>query len=94
MPSGHSRRAASAISHSRAAAILLIPGKSHTPASVCRQHGLICLGYCSVVRSMELLRSRKNLVTWAVALHLPHLGPWDASILGFSLVSCQNSWLN
>lgn len=94
MPSWYSRRAASAICHSRADAILLIPGKSHPPASECRQHGLICLGNCSVVRNRELLRSRKNLVTGSVALRLPRLGPWDASILGFSLVGCQKSWLS
>lgn len=94
MPSGCFRRAASGIDHSLAAAILLIPGKSHPPASECRQRGLICLGNCSVVRNKELFRSRENLVTGAVALHLPLLGPWGASILGFSLVGCQRSWLS
>ena len=63
-------------------------------ASVCRQHGLICLGSCSVVRNRELLRSRKNPVTGAVVLYLSRWGPREASILGFSLARCQKSWLS
>lgn len=83
IPSGYSRRVASAISHSRAAAILLIPGKSHPPASECRQHGLICLGNCSVVRNRELLRSRKNLVTGAGSSTFTPFRPVGRFHIGF-----------
>lgn len=93
MPSGYFRGAAS-LSATLVQLQFCLSQESHPPASVCRQHGLICLGKCSIVRNRELLRSRKNLVNEAVALHLPHSGPWDASILGFSLVSCQKSWLS